>query len=157
TNHRQATAHQLLVKVGRRVPGLVRHFGEAASKWLERVRNGLRVAFCFRFKDRLPSRSTTQIAVLMPETARAANKVAMSPSSQSALGTGLYFYDARVVDFARRLKPSARGELEITDLNRFYLEEGSLIVERLGRGFVWLDTGTPDALLEAAEFVRTLE
>jgi glucose-1-phosphate thymidylyltransferase len=71
--------------------------------------------------------------------------------------TGLYFYDSNVVEVARGLKPSPRGELEITDLNKIYLERGDLNVERMGRGFAWLDTGTPDALLEAAEYVRTLE
>lgn len=71
--------------------------------------------------------------------------------------TGLYFYDGRASEIARTLKPSARGELEITDLNRVYLDEGSLNVEPMGRGFAWLDTGTPDSLLQAAEFVRTLE
>jgi glucose-1-phosphate thymidylyltransferase len=71
--------------------------------------------------------------------------------------TGLYFYDERAPEFAASLKPSARGELEITDLNLEYLKRGELRVEKMGRGFAWLDTGTPDSLLEAAEFMRTLE
>lgn len=78
------------------------------------------------------------------------------PRSNHAV-TGLYFYDNRVVDFARNLKPSLRGELEITDLNRLYLEAGDLYVEQMGRGYAWLDTGTHDSLLEAGEFVRTLQ
>jgi glucose-1-phosphate thymidylyltransferase len=78
------------------------------------------------------------------------------PRSSYAV-TGLYFYDARVADFAAQVRPSSRGELEITDLNRMYMELGELYVERMGRGFAWLDTGTHDSLLEASEFVRTLQ
>jgi glucose-1-phosphate thymidylyltransferase len=78
------------------------------------------------------------------------------PKSNWAV-TGLYFYGPEIVDVAAKLKPSPRGELEITDVNKAYLERGKLRVERLGRGFAWLDMGTPDSLVEAAEFVRTLE
>jgi len=78
------------------------------------------------------------------------------PASNWAV-TGLYFYDGQAANIAAELKPSPRGELEITDLNRIYLERGQLSVEIMGRGYAWLDTGTPDSLLDAAEFVRVLE
>src|SRR5947208_1513627 len=79
-----------------------------------------------------------------------------SPKSRYAI-TGLYFYDNRVLDIAARLKPSARGELEITDVNQAYLRDGSLHVTILGRGIAWLDTGTPEALLSAGNFVAAGE
>jgi len=80
----------------------------------------------------------------------------VAPKSNLAV-TGLYFYDQRAIDLAADIRPSARGELEISDLNRAYLEMGELSVERMGRGYAWFDTGTPDSLLEASEFVATLE
>jgi glucose-1-phosphate thymidylyltransferase len=78
------------------------------------------------------------------------------PKSQYAV-TGLYFYDKRVCDFATDLKPSPRGELEITDLNRCYLDDGSLHLEQLGRGYAWLDTGTHESLMEAGNYIQTIE
>jgi glucose-1-phosphate thymidylyltransferase len=78
------------------------------------------------------------------------------PKSNYAI-TGVYFYDERVVEFAKSLQPSARGELEITDLNRIYLDDGSLNMVLLGRGIAWLDTGTPDAMMEASNFIQALQ
>ena len=78
------------------------------------------------------------------------------PKSRYAV-TGLYFYDRNVVDYAKSLKPSARGELEITDLNRIYLQQGKLKVQCFGRGMAWLDTGTHDSMLDASLFIATLE
>jgi glucose-1-phosphate thymidylyltransferase len=78
------------------------------------------------------------------------------PKSRFAV-TGLYFYDNKVIEYAKGLQPSARGEYEITDLNRIYMEKGALFVERMSRGYAWLDTGTHDSLLEAGEFVRVIQ
>jgi glucose-1-phosphate thymidylyltransferase len=89
-------------------------------------------------------------------SARSIEEKPKQPASNFAV-TGLYFYDAQVAELASRIRPSSRGELEITDLNRAYLARGELAVEKMGRGFTWLDTGTPNSLLAAAEFVSTLE
>jgi glucose-1-phosphate thymidylyltransferase len=96
--------------------------------------------------------------VTMGPDGRALDIVEKPTAPESNLAViGLYFYDARVTELAARVRPSARGELEITDLNRLYMEDGTLHVQRLGRGCAWLDAGTPDSLLQAATFVQTIQ
>ena len=112
-------------------------------------------ATVFAYQVRDPERYGV---VTFDESSRAVDIVEKPTHPQSNWAvTGLYFYDHRVTEFARGIKPSPRGELEITDLNHIYLEEGSLHVERLGRGCAWLDAGMPDSLLQAATFVQTIQ
>jgi len=127
------------------------HLTELLQKAAEH-KKGARV-FAYRVND--PERYGV---VAFDETGKAIDleEKPAQPKSRYAV-TGLYFYDNRVVDFARDLKPSPRGELEITDLNRIYLDEGSLNVEVMGRGMAWLDTGTHDSLLDASSFIETIE
>lgn len=112
-------------------------------------------ATVFAYQVRDPERYGV---VSFDETGRALSveEKPANPQSNWAI-TGLYFYDHRVLDFAKAVKPSPRGELEITDLNRFYLEEGSLRVDRLGRGCAWLDAGLPESLMQAGQFVHTIQ
>ena len=112
-------------------------------------------ATVFAYQVRDPERYGV---VTFDESGRALEVVEKPANPQSNWAvTGLYFYDNRVLEMARRIKPSPRGELEITDLNRLYLEEGSLHVDRLGRGCAWLDAGMPDSLMQAGTFVQTIQ
>jgi glucose-1-phosphate thymidylyltransferase len=130
-------------------------FGHGLSDVLERARQELSGATVFAYQVADPERYGVvefdeQMHALSIEEKPA------QPRSNWAV-TGLYFYDEQVVDIATNIAPSARGELEITDVNRAYLHQKQLKVELMGRGYAWLDTGTPDTLLDAAEFVATLE
>jgi len=130
-------------------------FGEHLSRMLRRAMAVQDGATVFAYHVRDPERYGV---VSMDDDGRAIEIVEKpaQPKSNWAV-IGLYFYDRHVTEMAARVKPSARGELEITDLNRMYMEAGTLQVEKLGRGCAWLDAGTPDSLLQAATFVQTIQ
>lgn len=130
------------------------HFGHGFTELLARAAGRPRGATVFACQVSDPQRYGV-VAFSPDGCALSIEEKPVHPRSNWAV-TGLYFYDARVVGIAASLKPSARGELEITDVNAAYLAMGDLHVERLGRGYAWLDAGTPDSLSEATEFVRTL-
>jgi len=130
-------------------------YGHDLPTYLHRAASKAEGATVFAYHVRDPERYGV---VSFDEHKRAASleEKPKQPKSNYAV-TGLYFYDPEVVDIAACLKPSARGELEITDLNRVYLERGKLSVELLGRGFAWLDTGTHESFIEASTFIQTIE
>ena len=130
-------------------------FADHLSELLRRASGRRHGATVFAYRVRDPERYGVVSFDAAGRAAEIVEKPA-APASNWAV-TGLYFYDQRVSDLAARIRPSARGELEITDLNRLYLEDGTLHVERLGRGCAWLDAGTPDSLLHAATFVQTIQ
>jgi glucose-1-phosphate thymidylyltransferase len=130
-------------------------FGDHLSLLLQGAAARPSGATVFAYQVRDPERYGV---VTMSDTGKALDIVEKPAAPQSNWAViGLYFYDSRVTEMAATIRPSARGELEITDLNRIYLEEGALNVERLGRGCAWLDAGTPDSLLQAATFVQTIQ
>ncbi len=130
-------------------------FGADLSDYLQRAVKRARGATVFSYRVDDPS---AYGVVELDDAGRALSieEKPRDPKSHQAV-TGLYFYDDRVVDLAKQVRPSPRGELEITDLNRMYMEMGELYVEQLSRGHAWLDTGTHDSLIEAGEFVRTVQ
>jgi glucose-1-phosphate thymidylyltransferase len=131
------------------------YFGAGLQSLLDNAVSRKNAATVFGYQVEAPKRYGV---VELDDNARAISieEKPEAPKSDMAV-TGLYFYDERVTDFAYQVKPSHRGELEITDLNRMYMEAGDLYVEQMGRGYAWLDTGTHDSLLEASEFVRTIQ
>ena len=130
-------------------------YGQGFSNLLRSAAADIEGAMIFAYRVKDPER----YGVVSFDAAGAALSIEEKPKVPKSpwAVTGLYFYDGEAAEIAKTLKPSARGELEITDLNRIYLERNAMSVKKLGRGFAWLDTGTPDSLLEAAEFVRTIE
>ncbi len=130
-------------------------YGTDLQPKLDRAANRETGATIFAYAVRDPRRYGV-VELDADERAVSLEEKPAKPKSRFAV-TGLYFYDARVCDLARTVEPSARGELEITDLNKLYLERGELHVEALGRGFAWLDTGTQSSLLAASNFVETIE
>ncbi|KSV88317.1 hypothetical protein N184_29500 [Sinorhizobium sp. GL28] len=130
-------------------------FGAGLSDLLSKARERKLGATVFAYEVEDPERYGVVELAAEGHAIRLEEKP-QNPRSNLAV-TGLYFYDNRVIEYAKSLKPSARGEYEITDINRIYMETGSLFVEKMSRGFAWLDTGTHDSLLEAGEFVRVIQ